>query len=120
FGDARPEQFYTNQTHPYFRAPHLYVAMPKRFVGGRQRHGVDAGRAAGLLHPYHKDLSDCVLMTSRAGSHQFDRTFLESFIRPGTDPVNWASRTNMPVLGVHPTGPREMSIYCQHGYASSR
>ena len=30
FGDIPPEHYYTNGTHPYFRAPHIYVAMPGR------------------------------------------------------------------------------------------
>ena len=25
------EHLYTTQTHPYFRAPHLYIALPTRF-----------------------------------------------------------------------------------------
>ncbi|HUR52968.1 MAG TPA: hypothetical protein VMZ71_02470 [Gemmataceae bacterium] len=37
--DAHPptpeEQLYTNQTNPYFRAPHLYVALAARFMPGR-------------------------------------------------------------------------------------
>ena len=29
------EQLYTNATLPYFRAPHLYVALPTRYTAGR-------------------------------------------------------------------------------------
>ena len=36
FGNAPPEHLYTNQTHPYCRAPHLYVATAARFMPGRQ------------------------------------------------------------------------------------
>ncbi|MCB1125569.1 MAG: hypothetical protein KDM81_03665, partial [Verrucomicrobiae bacterium] len=36
FGDTPPEHLYTNQTHPYFRAPHVYIALPMRFMPGRQ------------------------------------------------------------------------------------
>lgn len=34
-------------------------------------------------HFYGNDCSDGVLLTSRAGSTQYDRTFMESLIRPG-------------------------------------
>ncbi|MEY5011084.1 MAG: hypothetical protein RLZZ253_2223, partial [Verrucomicrobiota bacterium] len=29
------EHLYTNHTHPYVRAPHIYLALPTRFVPGR-------------------------------------------------------------------------------------
>ena len=32
YGDGPVEQLYTNQTHPYFRAPHLYVGVAARFM----------------------------------------------------------------------------------------
>ena len=31
FGKTPAEHLYTNQTHPYFRAPHIYIAIPMRF-----------------------------------------------------------------------------------------
>ncbi len=49
-------------------------------------------------------------MTSRGGSH-FDRTFMESFIRPGLDRGSWDARSNLPGLGVVQTSPTEMSLY---------
>ena len=36
FGDAPSEHLYTSQTHPYFRAPHIYIATPMRFVPDRK------------------------------------------------------------------------------------
>ena len=36
FGDTPREHLYTSQTHPYFRAPHIYVATPMRFLPGRK------------------------------------------------------------------------------------
>jgi len=56
------EHLYTSQTHPYFRAPHLYVAFPTRF------------------HPGRGDSTDILLMTAR-GDAPFDRTFREAFIK---------------------------------------
>jgi hypothetical protein len=32
FGKTPVEHLYTNQTAPYFRAPHIYVAIAARFM----------------------------------------------------------------------------------------
>jgi hypothetical protein len=115
FGEAPPEHLYTNQTHPYFRAPHLYVGIAARFLPGRQVLTGTQARAIGVDPGYFKDCSDNVLLTSRGGN-QFNRTFMEAFVRPGLGPENWTSRTNYPALNVVPTGPGEMSLYVQHRY----
>jgi hypothetical protein len=86
------EHLYTTQTHPYFRAPHIYVALPTRF------------------HPSRGDSTDILFMTAR-GDAPFDRTFREAFLRPGLDPARWGNRANYAALNVVPTGPTEMSIY---------
>ena len=110
-GQSSPtEELYTNQTHPYFRAPQLYVAIAARFVPGRQAISDEEAAVLHVAEGYHKDLSDAVLMTTRGG-HVYDRTFLSSFIRPGIGARNWVSRTNYPALGILQTGPTEMSIY---------
>jgi len=120
FGDAPPEHIYINQTQPYFRAPHLYVATAARFNPGRQALTEEQvgeidlegpGRYGGLK----RETSDAVLLTSRGGT-VYDRTFLESFIRPGPDLRNWVARANFPALGVVPTGPNEMSLYVVRHY----
>ena len=64
---------------------------------------------------YSGDCSDAVLLTSRGGTH-YDRTFMDSFIRPGIGLNNWTSRTNYPARGVVPTGENEMSMYVQRNY----
>lgn len=115
FGDAPPEHLYTNQTRPYFRAPHLYIATAARFMPGRQVLTDEQARATGVHPEYYHDTSDAVLMSSRGGS-SYDRTFMEGFIRPGIGPENWVSRTNYPALGIVPTGLNEMSLYVQEGY----
>ena len=86
------EHLYTSQTHPYFRAPHLYVALPTRF------------------HPGRGESTDILLMTAR-GNAPYDRTFREALIRPGLDPARWGNRSNYAALNVVPTSPTEMSIY---------
>lgn len=113
---ARPSQhLYTNQTHPYFRAPHIYLATAARFMPGRQV-VTDAQAAEIGVHPkYFHDTSDAVLLTSRGG-HHYDRTFLGSLVRPGIGLKNWVSRTNYPALNIVQTGPTEMSLYVQQDY----
>lgn len=116
FGGAPMEHLYTQQTHPYFRALHISIAVAARFMPGRQVLTEDQARRAGVDPGYFKDCSDAVLMTSRGGS-AYDRTFMESFIRAGIGPKNWVSRSNYPALNVVPTGPHEMSIYVNQDYA---
>ncbi|MBL9171207.1 MAG: hypothetical protein JNN07_25975 [Verrucomicrobiales bacterium] len=86
------EHIYTTLTHPYFRAPHLYVALPTRF------------------HPDRGESTDVLFMSTR-GDRPYDRTFRDAFIRPGLDPARWGNRSNYAALNVVPTGPTEMSIY---------
>ncbi len=117
-GGAAPiEHLYTNQTHPYFRAPHLYVSIAARFMPGRQVL-TDAQAAAINVNPrYFQDTSDAIFMTTRPGRDVYDRTFLSSFVRPGIGAHNWVSRTNYPALNVVQTGPTEMSVYLNQDYA---
>jgi hypothetical protein len=110
-GQSSPvEELYTNQTDPYFRAPHLYVAVAARFFPGRQAISDEEAKALKVAKGYEKDVSDAVLMTTRGGS-VYDRTFLSSFIRPGIGARHWVSRNNYPALGIVQTGPTEMSLY---------
>ncbi len=86
------EHLYTTLTHPYFRAPHIYIATPTRF------------------HPGRGESTDILFMTAR-GDVPYDRTFREAFIRPGLDPARWGNRSNYAALNVVPTSPTEMSLY---------
>ncbi|MCO8121336.1 hypothetical protein NHH03_06275 [Stieleria sp. TO1_6] len=115
-GEAPIEHLYTNQTHPYFRAPHLYVSVAARFMPGRQVLSEVQAKAINVSPQYFKDTSDAVLMTSRGG-HFYDRTFLEGFVRPGIGAQNWVSRTNYPALNIVQTGATEMSVYLNQDYA---
>lgn len=92
------EHLYTSQTHPYFRAPHIYIALPTRY------------------QPDRGSSTDILFMATRAGSNHYSRLFKHAFIRPGMDPDNWGNRSNYAALNVVPTGPDEMSIYhCKTG-----
>jgi hypothetical protein len=86
------EHLYTNNTHPYYRAPHIYIALPTRFL------------------PQRGDATDIMLMTSRGGD-RYDRLFMEAFLRPGLQAARWGNRANYAALNVVPTGPAEMSVY---------
>lgn len=66
--------------------------------------------------PYWKDCSDAVLLTSRAGSTVYDRTFMEAFIYPGLGAQNWVSRTNYPLTGILPAGPNQIQIFVSRHY----
>jgi hypothetical protein len=116
FGDTPVEHLYTNQTSPYFRAPHIYIAIAARFMPNRQVLTDDQARQLNVNPKYFKDCSDAILMTSRGGN-KYDRTFMESFIRPGIGLQNWVSRSNYPALNVVQTGPAEMSVYVNQDYA---
>ena len=104
YGDAPPEHLYTNATVPYFRAPHIYLAFPKRFMPFRTK--VDDEKNNGL--------SDGVFMSSRDGVHW--NRFIEGFIRPGRDERNWVHRTNAMSRGIIQTGPDELSLYVARNY----
>ncbi|MEX0936842.1 MAG: hypothetical protein WDZ59_03205 [Pirellulales bacterium] len=91
------EHLYTSGTHPYFRAPHIYVALPTRFQAGRS------------------SITDVVFMTTRPGSDRFDRLFKEAFIRPGLGPQGWGNRSNYVAWHVVPTSDTEMSMYMYGG-----
>ena len=107
YGDTPREQLYTNATRPYFRAPHIYLAFPKRFVPWR------------TFHPdvSSSGVSEGVFMSSRDGVH-WDRRFMEAFVRPGRDPKSWVHRTNMIAAGVLSTANDEISIYVARHYTS--
>ena len=118
FGETPPEHLYTNGTHPYFRAPHLYIALAKRFFPTKAALSAEQAKALVDNPGYRVASSDSIFMTTRGGSH-FDRTFMEAFIRPGPSLEDWVARDNTPALGVVPADAREMFIYRMSHYAQS-
>lgn len=115
-GETPLEHLYTSQTHPYFRAPHLYISLAARFMPGRRVLSEEQAKAIEIPPKYLQDTSDAVFMTSRGGGF-FDRTFRGAFVRPGIGAQNWVSRSNYPALNVVQTGPTEMSLYLNEAYA---
>jgi hypothetical protein len=116
YGNTPSEHIYVNQTAPYFRAAHIYIATAARFMPKRQVLSEKQANKIGVNPGYFKDCSDVVLMTSRGGN-QYDRTFMEGFVNPGIGYQNWVSRTNYPALNIVQTGPTEMSLYINKNYA---
>jgi hypothetical protein len=108
FGDAPAEHLYTNAIVPYFRAPHVYIGLPMRFQPDRRFIPT---------HP-HKGAADAVFMCSRS-LFEWDRRFLEAFIRPGPDQRNWTDRANMPAWGILPTSETEISVYWSEHYRAT-
>ncbi len=90
------EHLYTPCTQPYFRAPHLYIALPTRFMDKR-------GAA-----------TDILLMSTRGGAN-YDREFTQSFIRPGIGPDGWSNRANYAAIGIHQTSETELSMFLTGG-----
>jgi hypothetical protein len=119
FGYTPMEHLYTNQTSPYFRAPHIYIAIAARFFPQKTVLTTEQARIIQIDSTYFAnsdDCSDAVFMTSRGGN-KYDRTFMESFIRPRIGLKGWTSRNNYPALNVVQTGPNEMSVYANHDNA---
>lgn len=115
---APVEELYVNQTSPYFRAPHLYVALAARFMAGKRVLTDEEAEPLGIEPRYKNDCSDPVLLTSRGGTW-YDHTFMGSLIRPGPQPTHWTSRTNYPLLNLIQTGPAEMSMFTHESYAQT-
>ncbi len=104
-------QMYTNATVVCPGAEHILLAFPKRFVEERRK--LPDATAPGV--------SDAIFMSSRDGVH-WDRTFLEAWVRPGRDPLNWSHRNNMPAWGIVQTAPDEFSMYISEhaGFPTTR
>ena len=113
-GDAEPQHLYTNATVAYERAPHIFLAFPKRFVPQRQQayRPSEAHEMPGV--------SDGVLMSSRDGMHW--KRWDEAFLRPGQNVHRWWQRNNHIAWGLVetkndiPGEGRELSLYAIENY----
>ncbi len=100
-GDTPFEHLYSNECWPYDRAPRTYLMFPSRYVAHR-RPDPDWYDGPGV--------NDVVLMSSRDGVN-FDRSFMETFIRPGLDTRNWHERGIFFEHGIFQTSPTELTMY---------
>ena len=102
YGDAIPQQLYTNQIQSYYRAPHIFVGFPTRFI------------------PERDALTEGLFMSSRDGVrfHRWD----EAVVRPGQNKDKWYNRSNYIWLGIVetesniPGAGEELSIYGSERY----
>ena len=99
-GDTPLEHLYKNSAVPYYRRPDLILMFPKRYHPTRKFH-------ADWPAPGQ---SEVVFMFSRDGVN-FDRRFMEGFLRPGPNPLNWHERAIQVGPTLVPTAPGEMSLY---------
>jgi hypothetical protein len=134
---AVPEQMYTNGILPYFRAPHLFVGFPVRYVERRWSEAIadlpEVQRRKALIRQSGAEpvateateaggqrggtaLTDTLFMSSRDGV-TFKR-WNEAFIRPGLRPQNnWFYGDNFLSWGILTTpshidgAPDELSFY---------
>lgn len=124
FGDTPREHIYEAPTIPYYRNPALYIVLANRFNPGRRALTLAEEKQLGLSviasenpntpnYTFASDANDLVLLVTKPGSLDYDRPFMEAFLRPGPDLGNWSSRNNYPSLGggIIPTGPAEISFY---------
>ena len=127
YKDSPAEHLYTNQVAPYFRAPHLLIGFPTRYV---ERGWSDSMRALPELERreqratahlrYGTALTEGLLMASRNGVH-FER-WNEAFLRPGPErPATWLYGQQfiawhaVETASSLPGAPREMSLYAAEG-----
>lgn len=115
-GDAPWEHIYTNQTAPYFNAPHIYISLSARFVPGCKVLSDEEIKSIGVDMDYSHDCSDVILMSSRGGNI-YNRYFLNAFLKPEYPLENWVSRTNYPALGIVPANDYQMAFYIHKNYA---
>jgi hypothetical protein len=95
---ASKQHLYTNTVQPYFRAPHLFVAFPTRFL------------------PEEGDRVEPILMTSRDGLtfHRWNEPVI-----PESAPKDRAgNRSNYMAWGIiqSPDKPNELSVYASEAY----
>jgi len=102
-GDAPLEEFYTNATVRYERAPDYLFMFPSRFASAREP---QPGWKFG------KGVNDIAFLSSRDGIH-FDRTFVGAFVRPGLDQDRWHERSLYMERGILQTSPTELSMYAK-------
>ena len=117
------EQIYINNTAPYPRAPHIYLGVAARFCetyapmsDARAKELPFETGDENIWKSFTNDCSDGVLLTSRAGSNYYDRTFMETFLRPGLSDSDWVTRSNYPLCGFVQYSDSEMLMYVNRSY----
>ena len=120
---ASPQQMYTNQIGPYYRAPHILFGFPTRYVARPLTEHVKTidpvplrTKMTAALRRVGSDLTDGLFMTSRDGQsfHRWD----EAFLRPGPQTKEqWMYGNNYQSYGLfetkssHRNAPNEISMH---------
>lgn len=108
--DIPLEHFYTDTTQPCPDAEHIFISFPGRFFPPEGAENLSAQGSRNAFNREHSGFSDIGFMTSRNGV-DWDRSFMEAWMRPG-EPRNWGDHIiNSPAWGVVETSPREFSLY---------
>ncbi len=88
YPNSKPQQLYTNLVKPYYRAPHLLIGLPTRYIDRRWSESMKAlpelehRQQRSKANPrYGTALTEIVLMSSR-DRKTFSR-WDEAFLRPG-------------------------------------
>lgn len=128
FPGVPKEQLYTNQVTPYYRAPHLFIGFPARYVERPWSPAIEAlpelehrRLRARVSERYGSAVTDTLFMSSRDG--QTFRRWGEAFIRPGLRTEgSWCYGDTYTGWGMVETpsdvvgAPHELSIYAAEGY----
>jgi len=126
YAPGRVNELYENVVQPYYRAPHLILGFPMRYMDRGWTAATDAlpqlehrrARAAQFEPREATAVTDAMLMCSRDGNHF--SMWPESFIRPGLRlKDNWTYWDNFVVWGMIETAspitgaPDEISMFVQ-------
>ena len=128
FPGTSPEQLYTNQIQPYFRARHLFIGFPTRYIDRAWSPSMESlpelkhrKLRSSVSERYGTALSESLFMSSRDGT-TFKR-WPEAFLRPGIERHNqWKYGDNYLAWQLVETAssmegaPNEISLYASEGY----
>lgn len=128
YEDSPSEHLYTNQVKPYYRAPHILIGFPTRYVERGWSPSMEAlpelehrRMRSSSADRYGMAITEGLLMASRDGV-RFKR-WNEAFLRPGIERVGtwhyghqyiaWHVVETAPTL---PGAPNELSLYASENY----
>lgn len=128
YEDSPPEQLYTNQIKPYYRAPHLLIGFPTRYIDRGWSESMQSlpekdhrELRSSSTNRYGTAITEALMMSSRNGTH-FHR-WNEAFLPPGIErPGSW--NYGHQYVGWHlvetqsalPGAPNELSLYAGESY----
>ena len=128
YTQGRTDELYTNAISPYFRAPHIFLGFPTRYIHRGWSEAMNdlpelahRQRRANVSERYGSALTDGMFMSCRDG--KTFKLWPESFNRPGLRPQdNWVYGDNFQNCGLVTTksafngAPDEISFYVKEGY----